>query len=41
MLPKTDESKLELVWKIATPAPHVKFIDVDGDAFSDVLMAVL
>ena len=41
LLPKTDESKLELVWKIATPAPHVKFIDVDGDAFSDVLMAVL
>jgi len=41
LLPKTDESKSELVWKIATPAPHVKFIDVDGDVFSDALMAVL
>ena len=41
LLPKTDESKLELVWKIATPAPHVKFIDVDGDAFFFFFLAVL
>ncbi|MDR1701298.1 MAG: hypothetical protein LBR56_00820 [Sporomusaceae bacterium] len=41
MLKKADPSKLELVWKIATPAPYVKFIDLDGDVFSDALMAVL
>ncbi|BBB89713.1 MAG TPA: hypothetical protein PKA28_12455 [Methylomusa anaerophila] len=42
LLPETEEAgNSELVWKIATPAPKVKFYDIDGDVFSDALMAVL
>lgn len=31
---------IEWVWKIATPPPRVKFLELDGDLFSDALLSV-
>ena len=36
---KTD--LIDWVWKIATPPPRIKYIDVNGDSFFDVLMEVI
>ncbi|WP_044749401.1 hypothetical protein [Bacillus alveayuensis] len=31
----------EYVWKIATPPPNIKFIDLNEDSFSDALLEVI
>jgi len=34
-------SKENFVWKIATPPPSIKYIELDSDSFSDALMEVI
>ena len=31
----------EMVWKIATSPPSIKYIDLDSDSFSDALLEVI
>jgi len=33
--------KFELAWKIATPPPHIKYIDLNQDVFFDALLEVV
>jgi hypothetical protein len=33
--------KLELVWKIATPPPRIKYIDLNQDVFFDAMLEVI
>jgi len=40
---KSKESigKEEIVWKIATPPPSIRYIELDSDSFSDALLEVI
>ena len=40
-LQETKAADHKLVWKIATPAPNVRFIELNGDCFAEALMKVL
>ena len=40
--PKPEEKvPIEWVWKIATPPPSIKYIELDNDSFSDALLEVI
>ena len=42
--PKPEEKKgvqIEWEWKIATPPPSIKYIELDSDSFSDALLEVI
>lgn len=42
--PKLEEKKeaqIEWEWKIATPPPSIKYIELDSDSFSDALLEVI
>jgi len=38
---KQDTIKEDWVWKIATPPPSIKYIEIDSDSFSDALLEVI
>ena len=38
---KEDNGQEEMVWKIATPPPSIKYIELDADSFSDALLEVI
>ena len=38
---KKDKDSEEMVWKIATPPPSIKYIELDSDSFSDALLEVI
>lgn len=39
--PATQIEKLELAWKIATPPPRIKYIDLNPDVFFDAVLEVV
>ena len=38
---KEGNGQEEMVWKIATPPPSIKYIELDSDSFSDALLEVI
>ena len=38
---KEGNDQEEMVWKIATPPPSIKYIELDADSFSDALLEVI
>ena len=38
---KDGNGQEEMVWKIATPPPSIKYIELDSDSFSDALLEVI
>lgn len=40
-MPFLQTSKDELVWKIATPAPNIRFIDLTQENLLDAIMEVV
>lgn len=40
-LEEKKEAQIEWEWKIATPPPSIKYIELDSDSFSDALLEVI
>lgn len=38
--PKTNEEKIELVWKIMSPPPEITFTDLSRDTFFDLILLI-